>query len=66
LHKNDEGNEELFTFYRDENASPTPADNLPQYLDDNIEVFDPATAIVTNDYKPSSNKGWFSSVLSFW
>jgi len=63
LFKNDDGKKEVFTFYRDENSQPSP-EKLPQYLDDNIEYFDPATAVVTNDFKTTS-KGWFSS-FSFW
>lgn len=66
MHKSDDGNEELFHFYRDENASPPPAeDDLPQYLDDNIEVFDPASAIVTNDFKSAkAGGGGFLRVMS--
>jgi len=61
LYKNDNGQEEMFTFYRDENFTPPPED-LPQYLDDNIAVFDPATALVNNN--ATKQGGWFTSVLS--
>jgi hypothetical protein len=61
VHKAEDGNEEMFHFYRDENASPPPAEDLPQYLDDNVEVFDPTCAIVTNDFKSANNGGKFLS-----
>ncbi|KAI6223890.1 hypothetical protein M3Y95_00824400 [Aphelenchoides besseyi] len=64
--KHEDGKSEVFTFYHDENTIQ-PQEDLPQYLDDNIEVFDPTTALTTHGSNPQS--GWFTSaksLFSFW
>lgn len=66
-----EADEEIFTFYPDEDAAP-PADALPQYLDDNVEVFDPTSAVTTKNFKScsSSGNGWLAtaakSFFGYW
>lgn len=70
---NEDGSVEIFTFYPDENAA-VPKANLPQYLDDNVDVYDPTRAVTTVDYKTcaeaSGGGGWLStatrSFFGFW
>ncbi|CAI4221794.1 unnamed protein product [Auanema sp. JU1783] len=38
---------------------------LPEYLDDQIEVLDPKSCVVTNEYAQAKSTGWFSSISSF-
>lgn len=63
LHINEQGDAEVFKFYRDEDQSNVP-DDLPQYLDENIEVFDPTCAVAAK-----GPQNWLSSaksIFSFW
>lgn len=61
-----------FEFYADaeelekEEHRNLKARELPQYLDDNIEIFDPAQCVMTNDEIARENKeGWFRSLTSY-
>ncbi|CAD5209246.1 unnamed protein product [Bursaphelenchus okinawaensis] len=65
VHTNDDGTKETMMFYKDTDVNIE--DDLPQYLDENIAVFDPKTALATGGC--AQNAGWFSSakqLLGFW
>uniref|UniRef100_A0A0N4ZV54 Conserved protein n=1 Tax=Parastrongyloides trichosuri TaxID=131310 RepID=A0A0N4ZV54_PARTI len=65
-----DGETEIFEFYKDQLHDENVMNNLPQYLDEHVEIFNPENCIITNDdlRKAQSNSGgWLSSITSyFW
>uniref|UniRef100_A0A0N5BTB1 DUF3453 domain-containing protein n=1 Tax=Strongyloides papillosus TaxID=174720 RepID=A0A0N5BTB1_STREA len=67
VHTSD-GETEVFEFYKEQLQDENAINNLPQYLDDHVEIFNPENCIITNDdlrKAQSSSKGWFSSLTSY-
>ncbi|CEF65731.1 Hypothetical protein SRAE_2000040700 [Strongyloides ratti] len=63
-----DGEMEIFEFYRDQLHDDNLMDNLPQYLDEHVDIFNPENCIITNDdlrKAESSSKGWFSTITSY-
>lgn len=67
----DDGTTQPIDLFRDEVFALTPEEEeekkkaLPQYLDDNILVFDPNQCIVPNNHVSQSGGTWLSSVKSY-
>uniref|UniRef100_A0A0N4VX42 GPN-loop GTPase 2 n=1 Tax=Haemonchus placei TaxID=6290 RepID=A0A0N4VX42_HAEPC len=59
-----DGVDELFKMYASEREKKVV--KLPEYLDD-LEVIDPKSCVVTNDYASAQKDGggWFSTLSSF-
>ncbi|KHJ94551.1 hypothetical protein OESDEN_05521 [Oesophagostomum dentatum] len=59
-----DGVDEYFRMYASEREKKVI--KLPDYLDD-VEVLDPKSCVVTNDYVAGRNNGggWFSTISSF-
>lgn len=68
--KLDDGSQEIFTYYAEvENVERVDRSEMPQYLEDNVECFDPSQCIVTKEQldKQHNSSSWFSlSTLKFW
>ncbi|KAH7724662.1 Protein K05C4.7 [Aphelenchoides avenae] len=63
-----DGARQHFNFYREELLGDAePKKEMPAYLDDNIEIFDPTQCIVTKDQLNAGqdSSSWLSSIKSF-
>lgn len=63
-----DGEMEVFEFYKDQLQDDNLINNLPQYLDEHVDIFNPENCIITNDdlrKAESSSKGWFSTITSY-
>lgn len=65
-----DGGRQHFNFYREELCGDGELRReMPAYLDDNIEIFDPTQCIVTKDQLNAAQAGgsWLTSIKSyFW
>jgi hypothetical protein len=70
----DDGSTQSYDIYRDEVFTHTDEEtkaktNCPQYLDDNVMIFDPTQTLVPNNHAINNESSWFSGVkayLPFW
>jgi hypothetical protein len=70
----DDGSTQQYDIYRDEVFTHTLEDikaksDIPQYLDDNVMIFDPTQTLVANNHAHQQESSWFSGVkayLPFW
>uniref|UniRef100_A0A915ED85 Armadillo repeat-containing protein 1 n=1 Tax=Ditylenchus dipsaci TaxID=166011 RepID=A0A915ED85_9BILA len=68
----EDGSQQTLEFYRDEEEDDKKClqKELPQYLDDNVECFDPSQCVLTKEQSEQQQQhgsSWFSlSALKFW
>lgn len=64
-----DGSKQIFDFYPEEVAE-SEKQNLPKYLDENVEIFDSNQCVITKEQlEKQSQHGWFPVSLSsfkFW